>query len=267
MKHLKKFNEGWKENTLVGLLSLFGVAGMSQNKHKDIRTYHTKSEQTAKSMIKNGWSLDSTQIDTLWKEVQVSKPDTMVMVDRLSLDKDQYFASGKFELSQEVKDSIQITLDEIINKGGIITEVRVESSTDKQGLSNRLQTQLKSIGYSGDNKGLSQARSEAVTNYLVELGVNKTLIDVNQKYEIGQETIQQSARYVNVDISYMIINKEVAPSKSVDQPEVKTTYWLSKEKTKSHYHKQHRSRHFELGSIKILKGRKSAIDACPFFQK
>lgn len=280
MKYLKPFNnfdtineeEGWKENILVGLLSLLGVAGMGQTKPHDggdRRTYHTQSEQTVKSMLQRGWTLDSTQVDTLWKEVITKKPDTLVMVTRLSLDKDQYFASGKFELAQDVKDSVQNTLSEISNKGGVITDIRVESSTDKQGLSTNLQKQLKSMGYSGDNKGLSQARNEAVTNYLVELGVNDTLIDSEQKYEQGQQTIEQSARYVNVDIAYLIISQEVTPSKTTDVPQVKSTYYLSKDKssTQKSGHHRHIKKHFKLGHIKIFTGgRKTAIDACPFGQ-
>ena len=281
MKHLKPFNnfdrineeEGWKENILVGLLSLLGVAGMGQTTHKgdqDRRTVHTQSEVSMKNMLKRGWTLDSTQVDTLWREVQVSKPDTMVMVTRLSLDKDQYFASGKFELSQEVKDSIQATLGEVTNSGGIITEIRVESSTDKQGLSQNLQKQLKSMGYSGDNKGLSQARSEAITKYLEQMGVNDSLIGTEQKYEMGQETIDQSARYVTVDISYIVISEEVTPSKSVEEPQIKKTFFLSKEreKTTSTYHfKKHKKKTIKLGKIKQHKTRKSAIDACYKFGK
>lgn len=275
MRHIRQFNnfnrvneeEGWKENILVGLLSLFGVAGMGQtNKGDDRRTYHTQSEQTMKSMLQRAWTLDSTQVDTLWKEVITKKPDTLVMVTRLSLDKEQYFASGKFELSPDVKDSIQETLSEISNKGGVITNIRVESSTDKQGLSDNLQKQLKSMGYSGDNKGLSQARSEAVTNYLAEMGVNDTLVDTEQKYEQGQQTIEQSSRYVNVDIVYLVISQEVTPAKSIDVPQVKTTYWLSKDKTRTqHKGGKHRRKHFKLGHIKTFKGgRKTAVDACPW---
>lgn len=280
MKHLRKFEsfsineeEGWKENILVGLMSLIGVAGMGQTTHKGgdepaRRTVHTQSELSMKNMLKRGWTLDSVQVDTLWKQVQVSKPDTIVMVTRLSLDKDQYFASGKFELSGEVKDSIQSTLADVTNEGGIITDIRVESSTDKQGLSVNLQKELKSMGYSGDNKGLSKARNEAVTKYLVELGVNDSLIRSEQKYEMGSETIQQSARYVNVDIAYMVVSSEVTPSKSVDQPQIKKTYFLSKEKEKTHGHYKFKKKRFKLGKIKLFKGkpRTSAVDACPFFQ-
>ena len=122
------------------------------------------------------------------------------------------------------------------------------------------------MGYSGDNKGLSKARNEAVTKYLVELGVNDSLIRSEQKYEMGSETIQQSARYVNVDIAYMVVNKDVTPSEVSKEPQIKKTYFLSKEKEKTHGHYKFKKKRFKLGKIKLFKGkpRTSAIDACPF---
>lgn len=286
MRHLKEFNsfnlpsdrlneeEGWKENILVGLMSLMGIAGMSQTTHKsddgNKRFYKTKTEQTANNMIKRGWTLDSVQVDTLWKEVITKKPDTLVMVTRLSLDKDQYFASGKFELSQDVKDSISNTLNGISSENGVITDIRVESSTDKQGLSVNLQKQLKGMGYSGDNKGLSQARSEAVTKYMVELGINDSLIETSQKYEMGEQTIEQSARYVNVDIVYLVIDQEVTPSVKTSEPKVNKTYFLSIPKTGSTYTKTKTTYKFKggnrktikMGPIKHHKSRKSVVDKC-----
>lgn len=278
MRHIKKFEsfdhineeEGWKENILVGLLSLLGVSAIGQTKDKDNkRIYHTKSEQSMTNMVKRGWSLDSTQVNTLWQEVQSSKPDTITMVTKLSLDKDQYFTSGSFELSQDVRDSISNTLSEISNSGGIITDIKIVSSTDKQGLSINLQKQLKSKNYSPDNKGLSKARNESVSDYLTSLGINDTLIQSNQKYEQGEQTIDQSSRYVTIDIAYLVISKDVAPSKSVDTPISNNTYWLSTVNKKSSngtykfkggFKKTHKN-----GPIKNHKrGHRSCVDKCYF---
>ena len=276
MKYLNKFNnfdkineeESWKE-ILLGLLSLVGVSGMSQNRPSDgdRRVYRAKTEQSMKNMVRQGWTLDSVQVDTLWKEVLIKKPDTLVMVTKLSFDKDQYFESGKFVLSQDVKDSISSTLNDISGEGGVITDIRVESSTDKQGLSINLQKQLKDMGYSGDNKGLSKARSEAVTNYMTsEMGINDTLIESTQKYEMGDETIDQSARYVNVDIAYLVINQEVTPGKTVDTPQLKKTYFLSttnKVTNPPHKFKRgHNKKTVKMGPIKHHKNRKSVVARC-----
>lgn len=263
MKHLKPFNnferineeEGWKENILVGLLSLIGVAGMGQTNKGDVskRTYHTQSEQVSKNMIKRGWSLDSTQIDTLWKEVQTKKPDTLIMVSNLMLDKDQLFASGKFDLSIEMKDAISESLNNILDTGGVITDVEIVSSTDKQGLSQNLQKLLKSLGYTPDNQGLSKARSNSVSDYLQELGVNNTLIGINNKYEEGEQEIEQSARYVSIDIHYMVVDKDVTPGEVTKVPQVKKTYYLSKETPKNTYTHKTGTYKFKGGFKKVKK--------------
>ena len=58
MKHIQKFenyrvDEGWKENTLVGLMSLFGSYAMGQKSDR-IQVMHqkVKSETSMKSLIK-----------------------------------------------------------------------------------------------------------------------------------------------------------------------------------------------------------------------
>jgi hypothetical protein len=250
MKYLNSFNnfdrvneeEGWKENILVGLLSILGVAGFGQKGPDDgsRRTFHTKEESSIPSLIKRGWTLDSTKVDTLFNEVKGKAPETEMMVTRIRLDKDQYFASGKFELSQSVKDSIYNSMAEIANSRGVITDISIVSSTDKQGLSTNLQTQLKSMGYTGDNQGLSKARSEAISGYLEELGINDTLIQQDQKYEQGSGEIDQSARYVNVDIYYMKVEIKDIPIKPETSQSVTKTYFLSKEKgveSKEGHHK------------------------------
>jgi len=234
--------EGWKENILVGLLSILGVSAFGQKGPDDgnRRTFHTKTEASIPSMIKRGWTLDSVKVDTLFNEAKEKAPETEMMVTRIRLDKDQYFASGKFELSQSVKDSIYNSLAEITNNKGIITDVNIVSSTDKQGLSTNLQTQLKSMGYTGDNQGLSKARSEAISGYLEELGVNNDLIQQDQKYEQGTGEIDQSARYVNVDIYYMKSEVKETPRTPETSPSVTKTFYLSKEKgteSKGGHHK------------------------------
>jgi len=225
-KNFVKINEeGWKENILVGLLSLLGTSTMGQNVSKN--KIHTKSEVRSQNLIKQGWSLDSTQVDTLFTQVKKDNPEAEITVSHLNFDKNSYFASGKFELSQVVRDSILNTMTEIATNEYVITDIVITSSTDKQGLSRNLQLLLKNNGFSPDNKGLSLARSRSVSDYLKELGVNDTLISQEEKYEQGEFEIDQSARYVNVDI-YSIKN-----STYQQPPKTKTltkTYFLSKEK-------------------------------------
>jgi len=207
------------------------------------KTVNTQAE--ADKLVNRGWTLDSTQVDTLWREVTIQKPDTTVHIDEIKFDDNQYFASGKYNLNEDMTDSISSTIDNIIAQGGIISAIQVESSTDKQGLSSRLQNELKGLGYSGDNTGLSKARCEQIINYLVGLGIDDTLITSNQVVEAGTGTVDASARYVIVKIVYL--DKEVVSTPGIVEkvPELKEVHYLSKEVeiSKTHHKKHHVKHH------------------------
>ena len=191
--------------------------------------------------------MDSSQVDTLWKEVTIQKPDTTVHIDEIKFDNNQYFASGKYNLNEDMGDSISSTIDDILAQGGIISGIKVESSTDKQGLSLRLQNELKGIGYSGDNTGLSKARCVQITDYLVGLGVDSSLVTSNQVVEGGTGTVDASARYVIIKIVYL--DKEIVSTPGIVEkiPQLKEVHYLSKEveitKYKKKRHKKHHVRH------------------------
>lgn len=208
-----------------------------------------KTEAEADKLINKGWSLDSSQVDTLWREVVIQKPETKVHIDEIKFDDNQYFASGKYTLNEDMADSISSVIDDIIAKGGIISGIQVESSTDKQRLSTRLQVELKGLGYSGDNTGLSKARCEQITKHLENLGIDSSLITSKQVVEGGTGTIDASARYVIVKIVYL--DKEIISTPGiVDKvPKLKEIYYLSKEVEVSRTHhkktrvRKHRVKH------------------------
>ena len=216
---------------------------------KKTKTIHkkVKTEAEADKLVNRGWTLDSTQVDTLWTEVTIQKPDTTVHIDEIKFDNYQYFASGKYNLNEDMGDSISSTIDDILAQGGIISGIQVESSTDKQGLSLRLQNELKGIGYSGDNTGLSKARCGQITDYLVGLGVDSSLVTSNQVVGGGTGTVDASARYVIIKIVYL--DKEIVSTPGiVDKiPQLKELHYLSKKveinKQKKTRHKKHRVRH------------------------
>ena len=216
---------------------------------KKTKTIHTKvtNQEGVDKLVNRGWTLDSTQVDTLWKEVTIQKPDTIVHKDEIRFDDNQYFASGKYNLNEDMADSISSVIDNIISQGGIISGIQVESSTDKQGLSIRLQNELKGIGYSGDNTGLSKARCGQITDYLVGLGIDSSLVTSNQVVEAGTGTVDASARYVIVKIVYL--DKEVVATPGIVEkiPQLKEIHYLSKEvkvtKHKKTHHKKHHVRH------------------------
>ena len=216
---------------------------------KKTKTIHKKVKTQAEvdKLVNKGWSLDSSQVDTLWKEVTIQKPDTTVHIDEIRFDDNQYFASGKYNLNEDMADSISSAIDDIMTQGGIISGIQVESSTDKQGLSLRLQNELKGIGYSGDNTGLSKARCEQITNYLVSLGADSSIISDKQIVEAGSGTIDATARYVIIKIVYL--DKEIVSTPGIVEkvPEIKELHYLSKEvkvgKYKKKRHKKHHVRH------------------------
>jgi flagellar motor protein MotB len=236
MKHLQNFNnykpsqnvnEGFKENVLAGLIALLSSKGQSQEAKPRLAKTKTQSENTLKSLLKQGWSLDSTSTKKVFDGVVKEKPDTQVIVTRLSLDKNQFFESGDYKLTEEMKSDLDSTLTEIIESGGIIIRVDIESSTDKQGLSKNLQDKLKKSGFSPDNKGLSKARSSSVQVELETSGLDSTLIKIITLSEQGDEEVSQSARYVNVDFYYLQSSTVVMP-KIEEPPKDKKTYHLSK---------------------------------------
>ena len=225
---------------------------------KKTKTIHTKvtNQEGVDRLVNKGWTLDSTQVDTLWREVTIQKPETTVHIDSIKFDDNQYFASGKYNLNEDMADSISSVIDNIIAQGGIISGIQVESSTDKQGLSSRLQAELKGLGYSGDNTGLSKVRCEQITKHLEGLGIDSSLITSKQVVEAGTGTIDASARYVIVKIAYL--DKEIVSTPGiVDKiPEIKEIHYLSKEveitKTKKTHHRKHHVKHHR---VKIKKCR------------
>ena len=216
---------------------------------KKTKTIHkkVKTQDEVDKLVNRGWSLDSSQVDTLWTEVTIQKPDTTVHIDEIKFNDNQYFASGKYNLNEDMADSISSTIDDILAQGGIISGIQVQSSTDKQGLSLRLQNELKGIGYSGDNTGLSKARCGQITDYLVGLGVDSSLVTSNQVVEGGTGTVDASARYVIIKIVYL--DKEIVSTPGiVDKiPQLKELHYLSKEveitKHKKTRHKKHHVKH------------------------
>jgi hypothetical protein len=232
MNHIKDFkswevNEGWKENILAGLLSLVGSHLIGQDTQKI--TTKTKSEANVETLIKGGWSLDSTSIDTLYTRTLKANPDTQVVATRLTLSGGQFFPSGEWKLDPKMKSEIDSILGEILQSDGIILKVEIESSTDKQPLSRNLSTQLKSLGFTPDNKGLSMARNSSVGEYLTQLGVNDSLINKTELFEKGSGVVEEGARYVNIDFYYMQIYELTRPGTPEMGNVPRKTFYLSKE--------------------------------------
>jgi len=112
-------------------------------------------------------------------------------------DNDKFFELGGYTLTQQVKDTIQAR----INKLGGVDSVKVEASTDKTPLTKKLKADLESKGYSGDNTGLSKARSNAIKNFLISIGVNPSnIVEVNLADQGKEGGYDPSARYVKLTL-------------------------------------------------------------------
>jgi outer membrane protein OmpA-like peptidoglycan-associated protein len=110
-------------------------------------------------------------------------------------DNDKFFELGGYKLTEEIKEKIKGQIEQM----GGVDSIQIESSTDKTPLTPRLKADLESKGYSGDNKGLSKARSNAIKSFLISLGVNPENITVVNLADEGKEGgYDPSARYVKL---------------------------------------------------------------------
>lgn len=216
---------------------------------KKVSTTHThytdkqiETKAKAKNMSKEeylkylqeegGWKLDSVKSDTIHKIIQIQKPDTKINITELSFDIDgDQFLTGKYELSPEVKSGILSEIDKISEKGGIITNYAIESSTDKEPIK---------MG----NDVLAQKRAEAVSNELVNLGIDKSLITIKTLPEQGPDIYTKTMtdkervdarvetkdfRYVKIHILYYEKDIKAIPEINQEFDKVKNTYYFSKE--------------------------------------
>ena len=227
----EELNEGWKEVVLGGLLSLLTVGASGQKGNYDYKTLSniegkekgkvtstltrqhdftfgtdiTKktADSTIDGLLKQGWSLDAQKLDTLWNNVVKEVPDTVVSAVTIKLDTAAYFPSGRFTLNDGIKKEIDNGFDSILKNNGTLIKIVITSSTDKQRVGQNLQSELKGMGLSGDNTGLSKARSNNLKTYICGKGVSDSIIEVENLSEQGTSEIEQVNRYVKIDLIYL----------------------------------------------------------------
>lgn len=181
------------------------------NKHKVDRIKVKKivgDEELAK-YLRMGYHLTSIQTDTIVKLIPTIAPKSVVEETVINFNDNAFFASGEFTLDDSGVQEIKNVLDSIDTSEGVLLNVIIESSTDKQGLSTNLQKKLLSLGYSRNNKGLSQARNNAVMQVLESQGIDSSLIEQTVLFEQGEGVINPIARYVRVRIQ--VLHVEVTP--------------------------------------------------------
>lgn len=221
----EELDEGFKENVFAGLLSFFIGGSVSSQNIKNViertpdssivtktvnfklgdKMSKEKADMVIRRMLSHGFSITSEKMDTLWKEVKEKAPDTSVRIFSLRFDSDSsFFDSGKFEMSPDTKSDIDKAFQFVQEMDGMVSHVKITSSTDKQGLSTNLQAKLKSMGFAPNNDGLSKARSSNMADYLTDdVGIEKSLIETVNFAEKGAGEIDASARFVRMDITYI----------------------------------------------------------------
>lgn len=151
------------------------------------------SEKRLKELNAKGWQIVWTESDTTTKwglQSGQRKPGV-----EFKNDNDKFFELGGYKLTEEIKTKIKGQIEQM----GGVDSIQIESSTDKTPLTPRLKADLESKGYSGDNKGLSKARSNAIKSFLMSLGINPDNVTVVNLADEGKEGgYDPSARYVKL---------------------------------------------------------------------
>ena len=179
-----------------------------------IKTLSNKSPKDAARLVKVGWSISEDQMQEVIDTVKKDNPQiTLVPIESIVINYDagNAFEPGRFVLKESVKKEISDTLSWCHKQGIIITEVNIESSTDKQRVSPGLAPQLKQIlggkSFENDNNNLSQVRNDTMKAY-VQSHFNDSVPQFSQtvlfekgKGELGAATPQDaSARYVKITL-------------------------------------------------------------------
>lgn len=192
----------------------------------------TRSKSEMDKMTKYGhWSLDSVQVDTIVEIIKKQAPssDIHVVTTRFETDGNQ-FITAEYQISDEAKSDLQDTLTSILNSGGMITDVQIESSTDKEPIKMT-------------NEVLAQRRADAVKSVLIDYGIDQSIISIQTKPEQGPDVYSttmttqertdarvQTAEFRYVDVSIIYVTKDTVNTPEITDTLVKykKTYYLSK---------------------------------------
>lgn len=292
MRHLHSFEnfnqeerieEGFKDWLLGSLMLLGSTTGYGQDLPKtgryDIDKKHSMSiikkdysekdslqmASDERRLLRQGWTKLATDIDTLWNETLIKIPDTTVQTLSLKIDNQALFASGRFNLSPEVKSELDSAFQQLLEQSGVLTGIEIVSSTDRTPVGSNLAATLVSMNLTPDNAGLSRARSNSIKSYLVSgvnvdgevSAINDTLITENNLVEQGGLN-DPTARYVYVNITYLV-KQEIAGEKGgiTQTPTTKSTvYWkkeFEKPKKKTHFKFKFKFKIFDHGKIQKRK--------------
>lgn len=221
--------------------------------------------------LKSGYAITEISQDTI-KKIMTDTVQGESVVDTLKLPYNvgDLFGAGKFVLSQDGKTSIKEILDSLQSQGYSVIGVHVESSTDKQRVSDDLNKKIGDLGYKTGNEGLSQVRNDQIKKVLLDLGIDTSMIKQTVLFNEGRGKLgavnpqDASARYVTLQVDMIKIADEAPEDKIITTVEevIAYNFELAKVKSKS----------FEIRlpklSVNPKNGKKGKcnIGSCPSFK-
>jgi outer membrane protein OmpA-like peptidoglycan-associated protein len=171
----------------------------------------TKDYDRLASLLKRGYAISGITTKKAVKKImeEPKYEDKTVYFDTLDIDynSDEMFGVGLYELSPEFKDSLTGVLEQLKENNLSVLSFNIESSTDKQRIGGAGR-RLEGDGYDASNKGLSQARNNAVKEAVESIFsgsempiINQTILHDQGKGEDNAATPQDpTARYVKIQI-------------------------------------------------------------------
>jgi len=200
--------------------SMDKIAKQFVEKAKDMKTpiLRTKSSEIKQDKKWGSYEKINTisSFDTLITEESPS-------VAYINIYENSFFESGAYNINDsKLANQVNDTLSTFSEKGYKLEVAVIESSTDGQGLSQRLKKNLEDNGYDGSNEGLSEIRNDKMKEVLVKnSNVNENLISQNIKYS-DSDKINENLRYNRVVLK--MVKKEASKKVEVKENVVNVYY-------------------------------------------
>lgn len=168
--------------------------------------------------LKNGYAIKGIHKDTIVTEIPPQTFVEKVDIQSVTLDGENFFQQGSFELNDSTKTQITQVLESLNQGGRTVVGITIESSTDKERVSDHLEQRLVAMGYDEGNQGLSEVRNDKMKEFILSSNVDEGVIEQDIKWEqgageLGAETPQDaSARYVKVHFFFIEVPQTPPPS-------------------------------------------------------
>jgi hypothetical protein len=182
--------------------------------------------------LKHGYAIKAVHKDTISREIPPKEFVQKVDTHSVSMDGKNMFQQGSFELNSNTKQEINQVMESLGQGGRMIVGITIESSTDKERVSDHLEQRLVGMGYDSGNEGLSEVRNDKMKEF-VSQNADEGIIEQDIKWEqgkgqLGAETPQDaSARYVKVHFFFIEVSDKV-PSPPTKEITIKTVFEMAK---------------------------------------